>query len=135
MRKRTIIAVSTLGLFGIVGISAAVSGANAVKAGQGINTSVAPSGTTSTPAKQSNASKADTIRDCISSPYVTQLQLGPLGMADIYTTLTGGFMDNASTGKGKLIVAAFQRCASTDGGSGLVTVYGADGDLVTNGNY
>jgi hypothetical protein len=136
MNKVAKIFVGSIAAISVIGVGSAIaSSANSVKAGAGVHTSVAPSGTTKSPAKESSTSKSDTIRACIASPYVTQLQLGPMGMTDIYTTLTGGFMNSASTGKGKLIVAAFQRCASTDDGAGLVTVYGADGDIVTNGNF
>lgn len=135
MRKRTIVIVSIAGLIAVGGISSAISSANAIKAGQGINTAVVPSA--STPSKPAKSTKAADVTSCMAQAVVTQVQLsgGFISTADVYTTLTGGFMSSTATGKGRQVVAAFQRCASTEDGQGLVTVYGADGSLVANGNF
>ncbi|MFH9967350.1 hypothetical protein ACH4PR_39245 [Streptomyces mirabilis] len=57
--------------------------------------------------------------------------------ADIYTDYSGDLM-SADTGKAKLLASAFADFQSSRGkGSknGLVTVYNADGDILSNGNY
>nr|WP_243870283.1 hypothetical protein [Streptomyces liangshanensis] len=55
-----------------------------------------------------------------------------LDSVDIYTDYSGGFMsENAS--QAKLIASAFADWKDSE--NGLVTVYGKDGDLITNGNF
>ncbi|MEU3038187.1 hypothetical protein [Streptomyces griseoaurantiacus] len=55
-----------------------------------------------------------------------------LDAAEVFTDFTGGFM-SADAGDAKLITSAFTSCYESD--NGLVTVYGSDGDMITNGNY
>ncbi|MDQ0790336.1 hypothetical protein [Streptomyces sp. B3I8] len=55
-----------------------------------------------------------------------------LDSAEVFTDFTGGFM-SADAGDAKLITSAFTSCYESD--NGLVTVYGSDGDMITNGNY
>ncbi|WP_431951199.1 hypothetical protein [Actinacidiphila sp. bgisy167] len=60
-----------------------------------------------------------------------------LDSADIYTNYTGG-LTSADTGSAKLLASAFADFQSSRGKAsknGLVTVYGADGDILGNGNY
>ncbi|MFF1353919.1 hypothetical protein [Streptomyces sp. NPDC058297] len=55
-----------------------------------------------------------------------------LDSADVYTDLTGGLMGEGS-GPSKLIASAFADWK--DSKNGLVTVYDADGEIITNGNF
>ncbi|MBJ7904832.1 hypothetical protein ACWDO7_20615 [Streptomyces sp. NPDC003656] len=55
-----------------------------------------------------------------------------LDSAEVYTDFTGGFM-SANAGDAKLIASAFTSCYKSD--NGLVTVYGSDGDMISNANY
>lgn len=55
-----------------------------------------------------------------------------LDSADVFTDFTGGLM-GPHTGDAKLIAAAFTSCYDSD--NGLVTVYGADGEILSNGNF
>ncbi|MER5396969.1 hypothetical protein [Streptomyces sp. NPDC002599] len=60
-----------------------------------------------------------------------------LDTADIYTDYTGG-LASADTGNAKLLASAFadfQASRGKDSKNGLVTVYNADGDLLSNGKY
>lgn len=60
-----------------------------------------------------------------------------LDTADIYTDYTGD-MISADAGNAKLLASAFADFQSSRGKAsknGLVTVYNADGDLLSNGNY
>ena len=60
-----------------------------------------------------------------------------LDTADIYTDYTGG-LASADTGNAKLVASAFADFQASRGKAsknGLVTVYNADGDLLSNGNY
>ncbi|MGV9556829.1 hypothetical protein [Streptomyces sp. NPDC003522] len=60
-----------------------------------------------------------------------------LDTADIYTDYTGD-MISADAGNAKLLASAFadfQSSRGKDSKNGLVTVYNADGDLLSNGNY
>ncbi|WP_328982431.1 hypothetical protein OG258_43195 [Streptomyces mirabilis] len=60
-----------------------------------------------------------------------------LDTADIYTDYTGDLL-SADTGNAKLLASAFADFQSSRGKSsknGLVTVYNADGDLLSNGKY
>ncbi|MGW5022910.1 hypothetical protein [Streptomyces cacaoi] len=52
--------------------------------------------------------------------------------AEIHTDYTGG-MTGPHTGDGKLLASAFAGWRSSD--NGLVTVYDADGEILSNGNY
>lgn len=57
--------------------------------------------------------------------------------ADIYTNYTGG-LASADAGNAKLLASAFADFQSSRGKAsknGLVTVYSADGDILSNGNY
>lgn len=55
-----------------------------------------------------------------------------LDTADVFTDYTGGFMSE-NNGDAKLIASAFASCYESK--NGLVTVYGSDGDMISNGNY
>ncbi|MFJ3640329.1 hypothetical protein ACIPRD_11310 [Streptomyces sp. NPDC090108] len=55
-----------------------------------------------------------------------------LDSAEVYTDFTGGFMSK-DAGDAKLIASAFTSCYKSD--NGLVTVYGSDGDMISNANY
>lgn len=55
-----------------------------------------------------------------------------LDSADVYTDFTGGLMGEGS-GPSKLIASAFADWK--DSKNGLVTVYDANGEIITNGNF
>ncbi|MFI6661508.1 hypothetical protein ACIBL8_39010 [Streptomyces sp. NPDC050523] len=55
-----------------------------------------------------------------------------LDNAEVFTDFTGGFM-SSNAGDAKLIASAFTSCYESD--NGLVSVYGKDGDLISNANY
>jgi hypothetical protein len=57
-----------------------------------------------------------------------------LSTADVYTDYTGGIMGKG-TGPAKLLASAFADWKKTDNGSGLVTIYDTDGELIGNGNF
>jgi hypothetical protein len=125
MKKRTIVAVSIVSLFVIGGISEAVSGANAVKAG-GQASSSAPStptkaDTTPVAAPKPAKSQADQIRTCMGVSTVKQVTYtAAMGMAsaDVYTTINGTMFGDGAN-KGRLIVA----------------VYNSGGAMLANGNF
>jgi hypothetical protein len=74
--------------------------------------------------------------------HVTKIQGGDdnndiLDSADIYTDYTGD-MFSGDQAKGKLIASAFadfQKSRGLDSKNGLVTIYNANGDMLSNGNY
>lgn len=55
-----------------------------------------------------------------------------LDAPEVYTDFKGGIM-SSNQGKAKLIASAFASCY--DSNNGLVTVYGADGQMMANGNF
>lgn len=55
-----------------------------------------------------------------------------LDAAEVFTDFKGGFMSE-NNGDAKLIASAFASCYESE--NGLVTVYGSDGDMISNGNY
>ncbi|MER7486396.1 hypothetical protein ABTY20_10945 [Streptomyces sp. NPDC126497] len=55
-----------------------------------------------------------------------------LDAADVHTDFTGGIMGEGM-GPAKLISSAFADWKQSD--NGLVTVYGADGEIIGNGNF
>ncbi|MFE6171840.1 hypothetical protein [Streptomyces sp. NPDC056464] len=55
-----------------------------------------------------------------------------LDSAEVFTDYKGGFMSE-NAGDAKLIASAFASCYESK--NGLVTVYGSDGDMISNGNY
>ncbi len=55
-----------------------------------------------------------------------------LDAAEVFTDFTGGLMSK-NNGDAKLIASAFASCYESK--NGLVTVYGSDGDMISNGNY
>ncbi|MEV0556249.1 hypothetical protein AB0I27_22705 [Streptomyces sp. NPDC050597] len=57
---------------------------------------------------------------------------GILDAAEVFTDYTGGFMSK-NNGDAKLIASAFASCYESE--NGLVTVYGNDGEMISNGNY
>ncbi|MFF5536352.1 hypothetical protein ACFY71_28370 [Streptomyces cinerochromogenes] len=67
--------------------------------------------------------------------HVTRVHgaFGGNGMVDVYTDWTGG-MFGSHTPDGRLVVSAYQTWMPGTG-SGLVTVYDADGEILANGNF
>ncbi|WP_051789977.1 hypothetical protein [Streptomyces sp. NRRL S-1022] len=67
--------------------------------------------------------------------HVTRVHgaFGGNGMVDVYTDWTGG-MFGGHNPDGKLVVSAYQTWMPGTG-SGLVTVYDADGEILANGNF
>lgn len=57
---------------------------------------------------------------------------GILDAPEVFTTYTGGFMSK-DAGGAKLIASAFAGCYKSD--NGLVTVYGSDGEMISNGKF
>ncbi|WP_327685450.1 hypothetical protein [Streptomyces sp. NBC_00467] len=55
-----------------------------------------------------------------------------LDSVDVYTDFTGGFMSKDQN-QAKLIASAFADWKDSE--NGLVTVYGSDGDMISNGNF
>ena len=55
-----------------------------------------------------------------------------LDSAEVFTDYSGGFMGK-NNGDAKLIASAFASCYESE--NGLVTVYGSDGEMISNGNY
>lgn len=102
------------------------------------------------PAKEEPAedkSQAEQFKDCVAKSgtagekkavgHVTKVtgadkSNGIMDSAEIFTDYTGGFM-SANNGDAKLIASAFASCYESE--NGLVTVYGSDGDIISNGNY
>lgn len=61
-----------------------------------------------------------------------------LDTADIHTDYKGDLMDPSATGSAKLLASAFADFQASRGKSsnnGLVTVYNASGDMLSNGQY
>lgn len=92
-------------------------------------------------------SEATTFRNCVAkngSPgekaavqHVTKVtgtkdRNDILDAPDVYTDFTGGLMSK-DQGKAKLIASAFASCYDSD--NGLVTIYGADGEMMANGKF
>ena len=103
------------------------------------------------PAKEEPAaedkSQAEEFKDCVAKSgtsgekqavgHVTKVTGADkkndiLDSAEVFTDYTGGFM-SANNGEAKLIASAFASCYESE--NGLVTVYGSDGDIISNGNY
>lgn len=91
--------------------------------------------------------QAEEFKDCVAKSgtasekkavgHVTKLtgadkSNGILDSAEVFTDYTGGFMSENS-GDAKLIASAFASCYESE--NGLVTVYGSDGDMISNGKY
>lgn len=55
-----------------------------------------------------------------------------LDAAEVFTDYKGGFLSE-NAGDAKLLASAFASCYESD--NGLVTIYGSDGDMISNGNY
>ncbi|QOV38642.1 hypothetical protein IM697_09820 [Streptomyces ferrugineus] len=55
-----------------------------------------------------------------------------LDAAEVFTDFKGGLLSE-NQGDAKLIASAFASCYESK--NGLVTVYGSDGDMISNGNY
>lgn len=94
-----------------------------------------------------SVSQATTFRDCVAKngtasekaavQHVTKVtgtdeRNNILDAPEVYTDFTGGIM-SADQGKAKLIATAFASCYDSD--NGLVTIYGADGEVMANGNF
>ncbi|MEU9731559.1 hypothetical protein [Streptomyces sp. NPDC048002] len=97
------------------------------------------------PAKEK--SQAEEFKDCVAESgtagekqavaHVTKVTGADknndiLDSAEVFTDFTGGLM-SADNGEAKLIASAFASCYESE--NGLVTVYGSDGDIISNGNY
>lgn len=92
-------------------------------------------------------SQAEELKDCVAKSgtssekaavgHVTKVtgadkSNGIMDSAEVFTDYTGGFMSE-NAGDAKLIASAFASCYESK--NGLVTVYGSDGDMISNGNY
>ncbi|MFE0435063.1 hypothetical protein ACFW2K_08885 [Streptomyces nigra] len=92
-------------------------------------------------------SQADQFKDCVAESgtfaekaavkHVTKVTGADksndiLDAAEVFTDYTGGFLSK-NNGDAKLIASAFASCYESK--NGLVTVYGSDGDMISNGNY
>ncbi|MFE6622403.1 hypothetical protein [Streptomyces sp. NPDC057740] len=103
------------------------------------------------PAKEAPAaedkSQAEQFKDCVNKSgtgpekaavgHVTKVTGADksndiLDAAEVFTDFKGGFMSE-NAGDAKLIASAFASCYESK--NGLVTVYGSDGDMISNGNY
>ncbi len=82
-------------------------------------------------AKKGTAGEKDAVQH-VTKVTGTDKRNDILDSAEVFTDFTGGFM-SANAGDAKLITSAFTSCYESD--NGLVTVYGKDGDMITNGNY
>lgn len=141
MKKRNIAAATVAGAVG-VGIIVAVSnsGSDATPP-----SSHSTSSSASSPAK-AKGSVADQFKSWVKAhglpgersavKHITKIQYqhnSVMSTADVYTNLSSAGMENYDTGK--LIASAWADWKSTKNGAGLVTVYGPDGGLISNGNY
>lgn len=92
-------------------------------------------------------SQADQFKDCVAKngtptektavKHVTKVtgadkQNNILDSAEVYTDFTGGIV-GPHQGEAKLIAAAFASCYESE--NGLVTVYGEDGEMISNGKF
>lgn len=102
------------------------------------------------PAKEEPAedkSQAEQFKDCVAKSgtaaeksavgHVTKVTGADksndiLDAAEVFTDYKGGFLSE-NAGDAKLIASAFASCYESK--NGLVTVYGSDGDMISNGNY
>ncbi|MFC5216759.1 hypothetical protein [Streptomyces coerulescens] len=102
------------------------------------------------PAKEEPAedkSQAEQFKDCVAKSgtdsekaavdHVTKVtgtdkSNDILDAAEVFTDYKGGFLSK-NAGDAKLIASAFASCYESK--NGLVTVYGSDGDMISNGNY
>lgn len=88
-------------------------------------------GKTGTAAEQAAAKKVVKIQGGDSNNDI-------LDTADIHTSITGDLFSSEATAKGKLLASAFADFQESRGKSsknGLVTVYNASGDMLSNGKY
>ncbi|MFF3790854.1 hypothetical protein ACFYXW_12390 [Streptomyces sp. NPDC001981] len=81
--------------------------------------------------------KNGTAAEKAASKHITKVQGGDknnniLDTADVYTDFTGGMM-GPHQGEGKLLASAFADWRDSE--NGLVTIYDAAGELLSNGNY
>lgn len=161
-RKRKtgkIIGIIAAGFVGLIVIGAVAGGGNdstdtsskdkAVTETSG-KPEAAAGGKDAEPAKEEPAedkSQAEQFKDCVAKSgtagekkavgHVTKVtgadkSNGIMDSAEVFTDYTGGFM-SANNGDAKLIASAFASCYESE--NGLVTVYGSDGDIISNGNY
>jgi len=94
-------------------------------------------------------SQADQFRACIQKTGMVAEKTGGMhvtkvlgaaqgetfALAEVWTNYVGGMMGGDAP-KGKVLASAFAGCyKSADGKSGLVTVYDANGEILSNGNY
>jgi hypothetical protein len=102
------------------------------------------------PAKEEPAadnSQAEQFKDCVNKSgtasekeavgHVTKVtgtdkSNDILDAAEVFTDFKGGLLSE-NQGDAKLIASAFASCYESK--NGLVTVYGSDGDMISNGNY
>jgi hypothetical protein len=150
-----------LGCLGVLAVM--VIGGIASVAGSGSDDSSAgttPASSSTKPSASSNSSKAaapqrstldafkayvkehESAKTQEAATHVTKVQGADenndiLDTADIYTDYTGD-LASADTGNAKLLASAFADFQAGRGKAsenGLVTVYNADGDILSNGNY
>jgi hypothetical protein len=123
--------------------SAATSAASAGSAGSARPSTKAAAPQQSTvDAFKAYAKKHEARRTRAAATHVTKIQGADknndvLDTADIYTDYTGDLI-SADAGNAKLLASAFadfQADRGKDSENGLVTVYNAAGDVLSNGNY
>jgi hypothetical protein len=155
-KKRGVLKFGCLGFVGIIVIAGIASAGGGGKGDNSSSSSTSSSSSASSKAPahksapQENtvdafkayAKKNESSQTSAAVQHVTKVQGGDsqndiLDAADVYTSYSGGLM-SADTGKAKLIASAFadfQKSRGKSSKNGLVTVYGADGDLLSNGKY
>jgi hypothetical protein len=143
--------VAVIILIVIIAVAAGGSGSD-TSSGSGGSTSTAstPADKGQPPAKTQSTVEAfkayvrknGTANEKAAVKHVNKIQGGEennniLDSADVYTTLTGD-MFSGDQASGKLIASAFadfQKSRGLGSKNGLVTVYNAGGDILSNGNY
>ncbi|MGY5007334.1 hypothetical protein ACWCY6_04475 [Streptomyces sp. 900105755] len=157
-KKRSVAKMGCLGVLAVlvIGGIASVAGSGSDDSSAGAASSAASTGSskggrssrTTAPQKSTldafNAyvRKHESAKTREAATHVTKVQGADenndiLDTADIYTDYTGD-MISADAGNAKLLASAFADFQSGRGKAsknGLVTVYNADGDILSNGNY
>ncbi|MGP2440508.1 hypothetical protein [Streptomyces sp. JW3] len=162
LKKRSVAKLGCLGVLAVMVIggiaSVAGSGSDDSAAGSGTGAASASSGTESSTSSPSAAAAAprqstvdafkayvkkhETAATQEAATHVTKVQGADenndiLDTAEIHTDYTGDLI-SADAGKAKLLASAFadfQADRGNDSENGLVTVYNAAGDILSNGNY
>ncbi|MEU0585539.1 hypothetical protein [Streptomyces sp. NPDC006132] len=157
-KKRSVAKLGCLGVLAVIVIGGIASVAGSGSDDSAVGTTSASAGTK--PSASSHSSKAaaprqstvdafkayvkkhESARTREAATHVTKVQGADenndiLDTADIYTDYTGG-LASADTGNAKLLASAFADFQASRGKAsknGLVTVYNADGDILSNGKY